>query len=232
MKTVEKNIRWTGRLKNQFFEDKIFDELTVHSKIIENCGFINLEFKHSSLGLGTTYKNCRFTKCKFSGKYTSLGNQTDYIDCAIEDCIFQGNMIFTGSVFKNCRFSGKMKNNILINEKRFLSKPFKFENCDLKKLKFENVTFNGNGFFKCCQLPESSIRLFKNNNDVLIDYALDRIKGLDEESKNSLSIIFHKELRSGFDPFIVDIPFLQDFLNKSGKVEFERIVKEFEIRSS
>src|SRR5690606_31492223 len=156
-------IRWTGQLENQMFENTSFEELTVHSKKIQNCDFIDLEFKHSSLGSGTTYKNCNFTKCKFSGKYTSLGNPTDYIDCAFEDCIFQGNMMFTGSVFKHCSFSGTMKNSILINERRFLRKPFKFENCDLRKLEFKNVTFNGNRFFKSCQLPEPSIRLFKND---------------------------------------------------------------------
>ena len=232
MKTVEHKLRWTKRLRNETFENITFEDLSVHSGKIENCEFQNVHFKHSSLGSGTIYKNCTFLKCKFSGKYTTLGNPVDYVNCTFEDCIFQGKMIFMGSIFKKCRLSGKMKNNILINEKRFFKKPFKFENCDLKDIKFDNITFNGNRFFNSCKLPESSIRIFKNDHDELIDYALKQVKDLDDEIKNGISIIFHKELRTGQNPFIIDIPFLEDFLNEAGKSEFEKIVKEFEIKSS
>jgi hypothetical protein len=231
MKTVEKNVRWTGKLKNKKFENLNFEKLTVLSRKIEKCEFKKVDFKHSSLGSGTTYENCIFVKCKFSGKYTSLGNPTDYSNCTFEECTFHGNMIFIGSIFKNCRLSGIMKNNILINEKRFLKRPFKFDNCDLKGIEFNNVTFNGSRFFKSCQLPEYSVRLFKNDNDELIDFALNKIEELDDEIKNRISIIFHKELRAGLNPFIIDIPFLEDFLDESGKSEFEKIVKEFEIKA-
>ena len=232
MQTIKKNIRWTKKLKNEKFENLNFEDLTVLSRKIDTCEFLKIDFKHSSLGSGTTYENCTFIKCKFSGKYTSLGNPTDYINCTFENCIFQGPMIFMGTIFKNCKLSGKMKKNILNNEKRFLKKPYKFDNCDLTGVEFDTITFNGNRFFNACKLPASSIRLFKNNNDELIDYAIDQIARLEIETKISISTIFHKELRTGFNPFIIDTSFLEDFLDESGKSEFEKIVKEFEIKSS
>ncbi len=228
MKTVTKDVRWTRKLRNEKFANMVFEELDVFSGKIENCEFHKVDFKHSTLGSGTTYTNCKFIKCSFTGKYTSLG-RSDFINCRFEECVFQCKMIFVGAIFKNCVLSGKMKNNILINERRFLRKPYKFENCDLKGMKFDHVTLNGNRFFKVCQLPEKSIRLFRNDHDELIDYANKKLEELDNESKKSISIIFYKELRTGQDPFIVDIPFLEDFLDESGRAAFEKIVKEFEI---
>ncbi|SFT43687.1 hypothetical protein SAMN05216474_0560 [Lishizhenia tianjinensis] len=232
MKTVEKNAKWTKIINNQKFENINFEDLTVHSKRIENCVFLKVDFKQSTLGATTIYKNCKFIKCNFSGKHTSLGNPADYINCEFEDCKFEGKRIFLGSIFKNCKLSGKMKNNLLINEKRFLKKTFKFDNCDLTETEFENITFNGNRFFKACNLPRTSIRVFKNDNDELINYAVNQIATLDEETKNSLSILLHKKLRTGFNPFIIDTPFLNGFLEKKGMLEFEKIVKEFEIINS
>ncbi|WP_299245241.1 hypothetical protein [uncultured Aquimarina sp.] len=232
MKTVKKNVRWSRKLKNKKFENMNFEELTVYSKKIKSCEFFKVDFKHSSLGSGTIYKNCKFIKCKFSGKYTSLGNSTDYINCTFEDCTFQGTMIFIGPIFKNCWLSGKMKNNILVNEKRFLKKPYKFDNCNLTEVEFYNITFNGNRFFKSCKLPRSSIRLFKNDNDELVNYVIDQIENLDDKIKNDLLIIFDKKLRTGFNPFVIDTALLEDLLKESGTTEFEKIVKEFEIKSS
>tara|TARA_R110002049_G_scaffold304319_1_gene499430 strand:- start:551 stop:1042 length:492 start_codon:yes stop_codon:yes gene_type:complete len=162
--------------------------------------------------------------------YASLGNPSNFINCIFQDCTFQGKMMFMGSIFRNSKFSGKMKNNILTNEKRCLKKLYKFEHCDLTAIEFENVSLNGNRFFKSCQLPKSSIRTFENDNDELIDFALKQIEGLDAEIKKSIAVIFDKKLRSGLNPFIIDIPFLKNFLDEAGKLEFEKIVNKFEIK--
>jgi uncharacterized protein YjbI with pentapeptide repeats len=232
LKNTEKNIRWIKPVANEQFENLTFEELTVVSSSIENCQFIKVSFKHSTLGSKTTFKDCIFTNCQFLGMYTSLGNSTNYINCIFNNCDFNGKMLFMGAVFKNCRFSGKMKNHILINEKRFLSKPYRFENCDLSKVEFDTITFNGSRFFKNTKLPEKSIRLFRNENDILINTVLDGVKKLNIKEKADLEIIFNKDLRSGFNPFIIDILFLDEFLNESSRALFEDIVKDFEIKSS
>ena len=228
MKKTERNIKWNKQLKNQKVSDLKFEELVVTCSKIKECEFRNIEFKYSILGSGTTYANCKFIDCQFIGRYTTMGSRTTYLDCEFKNCDFVGNMIFPGSIYKNCRFSGKMKNNIFINEKRLFAKPYVFVNCDLRQIEFENITFNGNRFFKSCKLPTSTIRIFRNDNDELIDSVQEKVKNLDEEDRNSLLIIFHKELRSGFNPFIIDKYFLNDFLSETGKKEFETIVKEFE----
>lgn len=208
-----------------------FEELTVFSKIIENCEFKNVQFKNSSLGSKSIYKNCIFTDCRFVGNYSSLGNPTGYVDCTFTNCSFQGKMLLMGSLFEDGKLSGIMKDNILIDEKRFLSRPFKFENCDLGKVEFQNITFNGTRFFKSTKFPEKTIRLFNNKNDELIHIALLTVKDKDIEIKSSIEVIFHKELRSGFDPFIIDISFLDAFLKQESRSIFEEIVKEYEIDS-
>ncbi|NQX99441.1 MAG: hypothetical protein HRT73_16420 [Flavobacteriales bacterium] len=152
-KKLEKE-RWKQNLLDESFEQIEFTELVVVSKKIDNCKFDNIIFKHSNLGSNTTYRNCKFINCSFSGKYCSLGNPVDYIDCTFENCNFTGTIIFLGSVFKRCLISGKMKNNILTDEKRWFKKYVKFEECNLTKVDIENMTRNGNKLFKDCELPQ------------------------------------------------------------------------------
>jgi uncharacterized protein YjbI with pentapeptide repeats len=152
-KELLKDYRIDKSLKNERYKDIIFEELRVYASNIRDCEFLNVHFKHSSLGSNTKYQNCKFSNCKFEGQYCTLGNPSTYKDCIFEDCTFNGRMIFMGAIFEVCKFSGTLKNNVLIDEKKWFSRPFKFTNCDFSAAEFSNLTFNGDRLFNNCRMP-------------------------------------------------------------------------------
>ena len=157
-KELLKDFRIKKSLQNERLKDVIFEELTVSASSIRSCEFLNVHFRHSSLGSSTKYLNCKFINCKIDGQYSTLGNRSTYKDCIFENCTFNGRMVFMGAIFDACRFSGKLYNNVLIDEKRWFRRPFKFTNCDFSAAEFYNLTFNGNRLFSSCKLPVKESR--------------------------------------------------------------------------
>lgn len=226
LRQTKKDILLYSNLANEKFESITYDNLNITSRRVKKCQFEHVNFKNCSLGSETIFRKCIFINCNFSGRYSSFGTKTKFIDCIFQDCVIKGNTILWGSNFQNCTLSGTLSNVILRNEKSLFLKSYKFKNCDLRHLMFNNVAFNGNRFFKNCKMPNESLRIFKNDNDELIDKVLDLTS---KNDSNGLRIIFDKTLRTKFNPFIIDKPFIQEFLNQDELVLFESLVAEYEI---
>lgn len=222
---LRKDFRIKKSLRNQTFLDTTFDGLEVCSRKMIDCKFHNVHFKHSQLGNNTTYSNCKFTNCKIEGKYSTLGNPATYINCSFEDFNFKGNMIFMGAIFEHCQFSGSFSNNIFINEKRWFKKYSTFNNCDLSDVNFENITFNSVRTFKECKLPEKGIRLFRNDNNDLLNFINSR---QDSELTNSIRILFDSQLKQDQNPLIFDEVTLNTFLQSSELQLFKQLTSDYE----
>lgn len=150
---ILKDHRIEKNLKGKTFQDTTFDGLTIFSRKVTNCEFLNIYFKNCQLGSYTKYSNCKFTNCRLEGFYSTLGNPATYMNCIFENCKFKGRMIFMGAIFEHCSFSGTYSNNVIIDEKRWFKKLFTFTNCNLTEADFVNLTINGERTFKDCQLP-------------------------------------------------------------------------------
>lgn len=151
---IQRDVRIDKSLKNVKFQNVTFDGLNVFASKVVDCEFSNIHFKHSKLGSGTKFKNCRFDKCIIDGQYSTLGNPSTFLNCEFEDCKFIGKMIFMGAIFRSCKFSGTFKNNVFIDERRWFKNLYTFDNCDLHNVQCDNLTFNGTRTFKNCKLPK------------------------------------------------------------------------------
>lgn len=222
-----KDHRITKNLKNRTFQDTTFDGLSVFAGKITNCEFTNVHFIHSKLGSNTKYSNCKFTNCQIEGKNSTLGSPTTYSNCTFENCTFKGGMIFMGAIFEDCLLSGTFSNCIFINEKRWFKRLSTFNNCDLTNVKFKNITFNSERTFNRCELPKSGIRRFRNDNDELLSFVNSHH---DSELTDSISILFHSQIKKKQNPILFDESTLHTFLQPDEIKIFEQLTNGFEIK--
>jgi uncharacterized protein YjbI with pentapeptide repeats len=231
MKSIIDKELWTGEIENKEFSSIQFNELNIRDAKIQNCQFKNVEFKNCYLGFNSQYNNCSFENCKIHGKYSSLGNEASYNSCRFVNFTFIGLDIFTGQQFKDCKFSGKIQNAILIDKYPSEKRETFFERCDLTNLQFEHVNIYGRNIFRDCLLPTFGLRYFDNKNNIL----LNRIKTIentfDRETLISVNALFRQEIYSLRDKIILDNPTIESILNNDDSRRlFEQLVNEFEIK--
>ncbi len=233
MRLERKQEKIKGRISNQHYSNILFDELQVSNSKISDSKFDNIHFKNFKLGDNSTYTNCEFKNCKFWGMYSSLGHRTKYINCSFVDCKFTGVLLFSRAGFYNCKFSGKIINAIIQDNKGglFSKTTVTFNNCDLSDIIFENLSLYGRGFNNCV-LPLNGIRKFRNENDKLIERAETICSGVDSNDKIESEVIFERKKKCGQNPIIIDTHFLDSFFKSSKSKEiFDLIVGGFEIHN-
>ena len=221
---------WKGKLTNTNFDNTLFEELRIKNARLEKLRFSNVHFKNCYLGFDTKYSNCQLVDCKFYGKYSSLGTSTNYINCEFLNCEFVGVELFNGQYYKECSFSGSMKNMILRDYSTKGTEGTQFDNCDLSNILFDTINIYGRNIFKNCKLPSKGIRLFDNTNDRLIQKA-DRIcQKITSDEKLETEIIFKKSLKLGQNPIILDVLFLNSFFKtEESRNIFENVIQGSEI---
>jgi uncharacterized protein YjbI with pentapeptide repeats len=224
-KYIEKksNETITGNITNQIFSNIVFEDLVIRDAKFENVSFENVDFKNCYLGFASQFLNSNFINCKFFGKYSCLGGvdgvPTLYQSCSFINCKIQGQELLSGTVFKDCEFSGVFK-NLLIRETKVNQAGWgtSFVGCNLLDVVFDNLSIYGNIFFENTQLPKSGIILLNNANDILITRAKEIYSNQPAEIADTLSILFRDSIHSGQQILIFDNYFLDDFL-KSDEIK-------------
>jgi len=232
MRETRKNEKLTGIITEQDYSDILFNELIISKTKISKTRFKNIHFKNSQLGNDSEYNDCEYVKCKFFGQYSTLGLSTKYNNCKFVDCEFIGVMLFEGSKFHKCTFTGVIKNAIIRDSKAGLFGPkiAVFNDCDLGGVIFDNLNLYGKIGLSNCILPKKGIRKFRNDNNSLIDKADEICSKIDNMDKVESGIIFKRDLKSGQNPIILDDIFLDSFFPTNGSRSiFDSIVKGFEI---
>ena len=107
--------------------------------VFRECSFARTVFRRCGWGGGpNVYDGCRFEKCTLASSST--------VEMQFLNSRFDGNKfhaIFTGAVFQNCRFSGKLESCNFIGEAQHLRirKTGGFYGVDLSGASFEMVAF-------------------------------------------------------------------------------------------
>jgi hypothetical protein len=232
MRKIRKDEKLTGKIVGQNYSDILFDELLISRSKILNSKFQNIHFKNSQLGNHSEYNDCIFIKCKFFGMSSTLGFSTKYTNCIFDECEFIGVTLFEGSKFYKCSFSGLIKNAIISDSKArlFGKKISVFNDCDLSEVTFDNLNLYGSIGLSSCINPKKGIRKFRNDNDSLIEKAIKVCSNILTQEKIETEVIFNRDLKSGQNPIILDVLFLDSFFKSSeSRKIFESTVKEFEI---
>lgn len=220
-----------GKFDQLIIENKVFDQLIVRNSKFFDSKFYNVHFKHSSIGIKSSYTNCDFVKCKFWGTNSHFGGPCVFTNCNFLDCNIRGNYILTNVTFINCTFRGKFINTILYS--KTIKQPFGpilFNNCDLSELGFENVSIKGSEIFNNCRLPKKSVRYFQNNNNELLEKSIKFCASNSSQIALVSSILFDKELSINQNPIMFDDTLLSTiFDSEESRNLFERIVDGFEI---
>lgn len=231
MKQTRKDEKISGDITNQIYTDILFDGLQVRNARISKTRFSNIHFKNSYLGNSSEYVQCEFKNCRFFGKYSTLGFSTTYRNCNFIECEFNGTSLFEDALFSNCVFSGSIKNAIIQDRKQKIFKNIPvFDHCDFHEIIFDNLSLYGKYIFKNCILPSKGIKKFKNENDSLINRAVEICSKIENLDKTESEVIFMKKLKSGQDPIILDELFLDSFFKtQESRNIFDLIVKGYEI---
>lgn len=189
--------------------------------------FENCEFKNSAIGLEVSYVDCRWTNCKFSGKYSSVGGPSLYEDCTFDNVSIRSAM-FNGTTLRRCSLSGKFQTLIwnsgsadsTLNQVRF-------ESCDMSRLTFSNVNIYGGVDLSTVRLPETGVRVFANPEGALQQALLSAASVLDGDEAIELNVMAGSPYDDQ-DPVVWD-DYNLEFRSERSRSAFEEAVSKFEI---
>lgn len=224
---------WRGsRLRPRRFSDEtwrnvLFDNHVIQRARFDRCVFENCEFKNCAIGFDVSYVGCRWTNCKFLGKYSSVGGPSLYEDCTFDNVALRSAM-FNGTTLRRCSLSGKFQTLIWSNSPAGSTfNQVRFESCDMSRLTFSNVNIYGGVDLSTVRLPENGVRVFANPEGALQQALLSAASTLDGDEAIELNVMGGSPY-DGQDPVVWD-DYNLDFRSERTRSAFEEAVSKFEI---
>lgn len=230
--TVVKKKRYEGRkflrkkVRGRVFNGVIFDKTVFRYVNFTDCRFTHCEFKDAYLGFHVKYKRCVWTNCNFYGKYLNFGRDSFFSDCEFNNVFIQSGTL-EGATFRDCRYTGKLRNLLVYGNGLSPAKPTVFQGCDFSEAGFENVVFYAGVDFSKVILPKKGIRVFRNPEGAFSELLRNKTNDMNKTAAIPLDILGREEMQ---DPIVLDCGLFQSlFTLDQSRKDFEEVSNRFEV---